>query len=105
MKSKSLINRIKDELIKLEPNLQIYLFGSRARGDFRIDSDWDVLVVAPEEKITFDYEIKLREPILDLEIEFGETISLLIYSKNDWYNNSKISPLFSNVLNEGLLVN
>ena len=34
---------------------EIWLFGSRARGDHRPDSDWDILVVArdgtPEEKL------------------------------------------------------
>lgn len=28
---------------------QIWLFGSRARGEFRPDSDWDLLVVVPDD--------------------------------------------------------
>lgn len=28
---------------------QVWLFGSRARGDHRPDSDWDILVVIPDE--------------------------------------------------------
>ncbi len=37
--------------------LRIILFGSRARGDFTEDSDWDILLVT-EEKI--DRKIKLK---------------------------------------------
>ena len=105
METGGLINRIRNELLKLEPHSQIYLYGSRARGDFKIDSDWDILVISPQNKITFDYEIRLREPIVNLEIETGEVISLLIYSKQDWQNKKIISPLFNNVSDEGILVN
>lgn len=104
METSEIINRITEELLKIEPEMQIYLYGSRSRGDFRTDSDWDVLVISPKEDITFEYEMKLREPIVDLELEFGEVISLLVYSKNDWVHNKHTSPLFHNVLNDGFLL-
>ncbi len=45
--------------------LQIILFGSRARGQARPDSDWDILVVVDgalrrEEKLKLAKEIRLR---------------------------------------------
>lgn len=45
--AKETIVAIKDFVTsKYGPNLErIYLFGSRARGDAKPDSDWDVLVV------------------------------------------------------------
>lgn len=104
MKADELINKVKYALLEIEPRLQIYLYGSRAKGNFHSDSDWDILVISPEKEITFDYELKLREPILDIEMESGEVISLLLYSKFDWENKKDISPLFSNVLEEGFLV-
>ena len=36
------------------PGSTILLFGSRARGDERPDSDWDILVLLDKEKITAD---------------------------------------------------
>ena len=41
---------------------RIILFGSRARGDFKKDSDWDILIVTKEKldrkmKVDFWYEI------------------------------------------------
>jgi len=74
---------IKNAIQKVEPNAEVILFGSRARGDFRSDSDWDVLVISPEIKITLEYEYKLYTPILELELETGQVISLLIYSSFD----------------------
>ncbi len=105
METNIIINRIKKGLLNIEPEMQIYLYGSRVRGDFRTDSDWDVLAVSPKEEITFEYEMKLREPITDLELESGEVISLLVYTKKDWLNNKYISPFFHQVIKEGVLVN
>ncbi|MFO0590341.1 MAG: nucleotidyltransferase domain-containing protein [Polyangiaceae bacterium] len=38
--------------------LQVWLFGSRARGDARPDSDWDLFVVVPDD--TNDSDMDLR---------------------------------------------
>ncbi|MEW6202318.1 MAG: nucleotidyltransferase domain-containing protein [bacterium] len=44
------INIIKDELQKRRIKVEkIILFGSRARGDFAEDSDWDFLVIVDKE--------------------------------------------------------
>ena len=36
--------------------LQIWLFGSRARGDARADSDWDLLAVVPDATTPADFD-------------------------------------------------
>ena len=104
MNRKDFISKIREAIQKLEPEAEIYLFGSRARGDFNSESDWDILIVSPQKKITFDYEIKLREPLFNLELETGEIISLIIYTSKDWKTKKSISPLFSNVLKEGVKI-
>jgi predicted nucleotidyltransferase len=104
MEKKDLLNRIKLSIESLDPYAEVYLFGSRARGDFRKGSDWDILVVSPKNKITFEFERELHDHIYDIELESGEVISLLVYSKADWLRKSVISPLFSNVRNEGIRI-
>lgn len=42
----------------------IWLFGSRARGDFRPDSDWDLVVALPD-----DVEDSLLDPIVGWAIQ------------------------------------
>jgi uncharacterized protein len=104
MDRKELIYRIKSGIKEIDPQAEIILYGSRARGDNQQDSDWDILVITPREKITFDYEAELRDPIIDLELETGHIISLLVYSKSDWTNNMTFSPLYSNVKKEGIKI-
>jgi len=104
MERYEILRRIRKGIIKHDPKAEIYLYGSRARGDNRKDSDWDILVISPNEKITFDYESELRDPILDIEIDSGEIISLLVYSKSDWVGKQAVSPLFKNVSKEGIRI-
>lgn len=97
-----IIYRIKSGIKSKDPHAEIFLFGSRARGDNRKDSDWDILVVTPREKITYEYESDLHDPIYDIELDSGEVISLLVYSKSDWLRKQAISPLFTNISKEGI---
>jgi uncharacterized protein len=38
----------------------------------------------------------------DLELEIGEIISPLIYSKTEWNSNHSVTPLFENIKKEGI---
>ena len=104
MGSKEIIYRIKSGIRDKDPQAEIILYGSRARGDNRPDSDWDILVITPRDKITYDYESELRDPIFDIELETGQIISLIVYSKSDWTNRMAFSPLYSNVKKEGIKI-
>jgi uncharacterized protein len=43
---KSLVlNRIKTIVKQIDPKADVILYGSRARGDERPDSDWDLLIL------------------------------------------------------------
>jgi uncharacterized protein len=104
MENSDLKNRIKRAVNYYDKEAEVYLFGSRARGDFNNDSDWDVLVISPLSIISFDYEMNLREKILEIELDTNEVISLLVYSKNDWLQKRSFSTLFSSVTEEGIKI-
>ena len=97
MEQQEIINRIKSGISTKDPKADIYLYGSRARGDIRQDSDWDILVITPKQKITLEYEFNLRDPIIDLELDSGQVISILVYSKSDWKTKMPHTPLFANI--------
>jgi predicted nucleotidyltransferase len=40
-----LLRRVREAVKAVEPDAQIILYGSRARGDAEPDSDWDILVI------------------------------------------------------------
>lgn len=81
-----------------------YLFGSRARGDFRPDSDWDILILVDDDQVTNEIEDKFRDDLYDIELESGQIISTIIYPKDYWKSMLVYSPLFKNVTREGILL-
>lgn len=79
------------------------MYGSRARGDERKDSDWDILILTNYAS-DFQVERKFRDKLYDLELETGEVFSVFVYSKNDWQSRQKITPFFKNVTQEGVRI-
>lgn len=102
MDNKFIIDRIKRAIYSKDPKADAFLFGSRARGDNRIDSDWDILILIDSNKVTNEIEDSFREGLYDLELESGNIISAFIYPKNFWEYNLKYSPLYKNVIKEGI---
>ncbi len=80
---------------------EIILFGSRARGDAREDSDWDVLILLDKDRITSqdidDYSYPLRE----LGWDYNECINTVLYTKRDWKRHSA-NPFVENVKHDGI---
>jgi predicted nucleotidyltransferase len=84
------------------PDSEVYLYGSRARGDYKETSDWDLLILLNLNTVSFNYETKIMDDFYDIELETGEIFSPLIYSKNEWLNKYSILPLFENIEKEGI---
>jgi len=73
---------IKNTVHEIFPDAQVMLFGSRARGDFKLDSDYDILVITskeliPEEKMP--YRTSIRKNLLSHKI-FSD---ILIQSRSE----------------------
>jgi predicted nucleotidyltransferase len=86
------------------PDSEIYLYGSQARGNAKKLSDWDLLILMSKQNISFDFETKFMDEFYEIELETGEIISPLIYSKSDWNENHSITPLFENIHKEGIRI-
>lgn len=78
---------------------QIVLFGSRARGDAREGSDYDMLVVVDQR--TSD----LRAVVLDVERalmdRYGVLVTTVLRSEEEW-KRSQAFPLARNIIREGV---
>ena len=92
MNSNIIISRIRKSIHSKDPNAEAFLFGSRARGDARNDSD----------RITNEIEDKFRDELFDIELDSGQFISTFIYPKNHWNSMKKYSPLYQNVELDGI---
>ena len=80
---------------------RILLFGSRARGDFTPDSDYDLLVIVPEKSA--DLMDALYDAVVDTLLEHGRLISLKVFSQEDFHRLSSIpTPFMQRVLAEGV---
>ena len=63
MKRTEIIDQIKDIMRRIAPTAQTILFGSEARGDARIDSDIDLLILIDGEKMTLEREEEITLPL------------------------------------------
>ena len=102
MKPTHLLQEIKQIIHQQDPTAEAYLFGSRARGTHRPDSDWDVLILVDEPEITHEIDDKFRDLLYDLELASGEIISIVIYPKDYWKEALKFSPLYAHVNRDGV---
>lgn len=79
----------------------VLLFGSRARGEARKDSDWDILIVLPKQRLQqSDYD-EVSYPLVELGWTLGEQINPIVYTKQEWEANS-ITPFYDNVQHDAI---
>jgi predicted nucleotidyltransferase len=101
-KTKSQIRRLIREYVNsVDSKAEVILYGSRARGDERADSDWDILILT-DYPVDLATEEKFRDKLYDLELEIDEPLSVFIYSKNEWKRRQRITPFYKNVNKEGI---
>ena len=101
-KHKQIIDAIKGKVRQIVPvGTEVILFGSRARGDAREDSDWDVLILLDKDRITSQDIDEYTYPLRELGWLLNQCINAILYTKKDW-NKSIASPFRQNVINEGV---
>ena len=93
--------RIRESIEVVDSNAQVIIFGSRARGDSRRESDWDILILI-EGPVTTVIERSFRNSLFDLEIDTGEVFSTFIYQQKEWDSRHKVTPLYINIKKEGV---
>ena len=79
---------------------RIMLFGSVARGDYRPDSDIDILIVSNYRK---DIWSKIKVLIGDTILEKGELLSVHVMPE-EFFNQTKVYSFLTNVRKEGIVL-
>ena len=102
-KKKEILARISKSVQETEPQAEIILFGSRARGEERKDSDWDILILVPY-SVDLTTEQKFRHKLFELELEYGQAFSTFVYSKSEWENRHHVTPFYKNIEKEGIWI-
>lgn len=85
--------------------IRIILYGSYARGDFQVDSDLDIMVLADmaPEDVSY-YADKLYDITYDFETKYDVEINPIVQSKKTYEQWKNVYPFFMNIEKEGVVV-
>jgi len=90
-------NKIKEKLSNHLKNM--YLYGSRARGDYTERSDYDFMIVVDKrDKNIVDI---ITDETVNMLNDYSELVSAIIYEEKEW-EFKKYIPLGRNILKEGI---
>lgn len=92
---KEIVSTIKEALHSLPLDIEVWLYGSEARGDARPDSDIDLLVLFNKSEVRYADEDEIFKVTYPIELETGISISPFITSKAKW--ESRMTPFRDNV--------
>jgi predicted nucleotidyltransferase len=100
-KEDSVLNRFIEEInLRLGHHLKdIILFGSRARGDYTSDSDYDCLLVVDE--VSSELKDTVDDIAGDFLYNYNVVFSIFPVSETN-YKEQKYNPLFMNIKNDGI---
>ena len=102
MKANTILTSVKQLARTVLPaDAKLVLFGSRARGDAKPDSDWDMLILLNKEKIESDDFDRFAFPFVQYGWQVGEFFSMKLFTKKDWESHSW-HPFFKNIAQDGI---
>ncbi len=88
--------RIKTLGEKLIPQgSHLLLYGSRARGDYNSNSDWDLLVLLNREHNSDDFDT-ISYPLMEMGFDMNQYFSVHTYTQKEW-NQMSYLPFYKNV--------
>lgn len=102
MDTKDIPKAVKEAVQRVDPTATVILYGSRARGDARPDSDWDFLILtgAPTGG---DIEDAIRGAIYAIEWDTGQVLTVILHNRSDWnLPRHQATPFQRNVAREGV---
>lgn len=102
--NREILELIKVAACKYLPNAEVLLFGSRARKDATLESDFDILVVTTLD-LTPKQKLPLKTSIRKDLLKEGIRSDILIQSRKEVKKKRKLpGHIIKNILNEAILL-
>ena len=101
---KNITQKIKKAVEEIDSSAEVILFGSRARGDAKKDSDWDILILVNKPKVTFKDSQIFNHRLYDIALETEQSIMALVRSKKQWKQEYRVKPLYRNIQTDGIVL-
>jgi len=97
------VQALKLELQKMfGEDIELRIFGSAVRKDYRKHSDIDVLVLIPG-KVDNAIEERVFDAAYDIELKHSIVFGIIVYAKEFWGSEIAASmPLYQNIAREGV---
>ena len=104
MTTRAALTRIKQTATSTIPKGgKAILYGSRARGDARKNSDWDILILLDKDTLDqSDYD-NVSYPFVLLGCDLGQEINPIMYTTKEW-ESYRITPFYENVTRDGIVL-
>ena len=81
----------------------VLLYGSRARGDNREDSDFDLVVLVDKDRQQLQDFTDYAYPFIEMGWELGAEINPMLYTRKEW-SERHFTPFYKNVEHDKIVL-
>ena len=103
MTKEEILAAIKEKVLSVIPDATVMLFGSRARGDWHDESDWDILVLTDQE-VTHELDDKVFDAVYPITLEIFNPINFILVNEKDWLINPSYYALSLRIRDEKITI-
>lgn len=102
-KDKRVIEKFKSAVLSVDESAEIVLFGSRARGDYNEESDYDFLILTNME-VNYLLQTKIHNQIYPIYLDDDVVLQSVVRNKIEWNGLYSVTSFFESVKEDGFKI-